>query len=238
MKFYHRKAQDRGVAENGWLHARFTFSFADYYDPEHCGFHSLIVMNNDVIEPMGGFNMHPHDNAEIFTYVISGKLEHKDSLGNGSTIHAGNFQYMSAGEGITHSEFNPSKKDKVELYQIWMLPNVRGGSPAYGEIQLEKIALKNQMKILFSGDERKESSRIKQNAVFSFGRIDSDKQLEIEPDVNLSNVWIQIISGSCEVENFSLGKADGLGIEKVEETLLVNCKETCEFFLFQLPDSQ
>ena len=238
MNLKPRYASERGKAEHGWLHARFTFSFADYYDPDWCGFHSLVVMNNDIIEPGSGFPTHPHQDAEIFTYVISGKLEHKDSLGNGSTIHAGNFQYMSAGEGITHSEFNPSKKDKVELYQIWMLPNVRGGSPAYGEIQIEKIALKNQMKILFSVDERKESSRIKQNAVFSFGRIDSDKQLEIEPDVNLSNVWIQIISGSCEVENFSLGKADGLGIEKVEETLLVNCKETCEFFLFQLPDSQ
>ena len=112
-------------------------------------------MNNDVIEPMGGFNMHPHDNAEIFTYVISGKLEHKDSLGNGSTIHAGNFQYMSAGKGITHSEFNPSKKDKVELYQHGCYPMSEEAVTAYGEIQLEKIALKNQMKILFSRDERK-----------------------------------------------------------------------------------
>ena len=118
VKIRKRPSQERGQAEHGWLHARFTFSFADYYDPNHNGFHSLIVMNNDLIEPGGGFATHPHDNAEIFTYVMSGRLEHKDSMGNGSVIQAGDLQYMSAGSGVHHSEFNPSTDEKTELYQI------------------------------------------------------------------------------------------------------------------------
>ena len=131
-----RKAYERGSAEHGWLHANFTFSFANYYDPEYCGFHSLIVMNNDIIEPGGGFPTHPHKDAEIFTYVISGVLEHRDSMGNGSVIRAGDLQYMSAGSGVTHSEFNPSKNNPTELYQIWMLPNQSGGEPRYAEKKL------------------------------------------------------------------------------------------------------
>ena len=108
-----RRADERGIAEHGWLHARFTFSFAGYYEAEHCGFHSLIVMNNDIIEPGGGFGRHPHENAEIFTYIISGELEHQDSMGNGSIIKPGHLQYMSAGDGVFHSEFNLSKDQKV-----------------------------------------------------------------------------------------------------------------------------
>ena len=139
MKFKYRSAHERGSAEHGWLHARFTFSFANYYDPEHNGFHTLQVMNNDVIEPGGGFPSHPHHDAEIFTYVLSGKLEHKDSMGNGSVIEAGDLQYMSAGEGVQHSEFNPSDSEKTELYQIWMRPNQKGGKPRYAEKKLSEI---------------------------------------------------------------------------------------------------
>ena len=138
MKFKFRPANERGIAEHGWLHARFTFSFAEYYDPDHCGFHDLMVMNNDIIEPGGGFPMHPHRDAEIFTYVISGKLEHKDSMGNGSVIETGDLQYMSAGSGVRHSEFNPSESEPTELYQIWMKPNQSGGQPKYAEKKLEQ----------------------------------------------------------------------------------------------------
>jgi len=235
MNYKLRKAQDRGTADHGWLHAKFTFSFANYYDPEHCGFHSLVVMNNDIIEPGGGFGKHPHENAEIFTYVISGQLEHKDSMGNGSIIYPGNLQYMSAGEGVYHSEYNPSDNEQVELYQIWMLPNQKGGKPRYEEKQLGPDTIQNGIKVLFSGDGRNDSTCIRQNAIFSFGHIGKGERLEISLDINHPNVWIQIISGSCKIDNFSLQKADGLGIENVKKDLEINSSEDCKFFLFQLP---
>ena len=121
-----RPAGERGQADHGWLQARFTFSFADYFDPAHMGFRSLRVMNNDTIQPGGGFGTHPHSEMEIFTYVIEGQLEHKDSMGNGAIIEPGNLQYMSAGSGVTHSEFNPSNTEKTHLYQVWLHPNVAG----------------------------------------------------------------------------------------------------------------
>ena len=235
MNYKLRKAQDRGTADHGWLHAKFTFSFANYYDPEHCGFHSLVVMNNDIIEPGGGFGKHPHENAEIFTYVISGQLEHQDSMGNGSIIYPGNLQYMSAGEGVYHSEYNPSDNEQVELYQIWMLPNQKGGKPRYEEKQLDNDTIRNGIKVLFSEDGRNDSTSIRQNAIFSFGHIEKGERLEISQDINHPNVWIQIISGGCEIDDFSLQKADGLGIENVKKDLEINSLEDCKFFLFQLP---
>ncbi len=237
MIFKFRPSNERGHADHGWLHANFTFSFANYYDPEHCGFHSLIVMNNDLIEPKGGFGKHPHENAEIFTYVISGQLEHKDSMGNGSIIRPGDLQYMSAGEGVYHSEFNPSDIEQVELYQIWMRPNQVGGSPLYEEKELGKGKVKNRLKVLFSGDKRDNSTQIRQDAVFAFGQIDSGNSLKIEPDEKLPHTWIQIISGSCTIEKYKLYKADGLGIENITKTLTITAEETCEFFLFHLSEN-
>lgn len=232
-----RRADEKGIAEHGWLHARFTFSFAGYYEAEHCGFHSLIVMNNDIIEPGGGFGRHPHENAEIFTYVISGELEHKDSMGNGSIIKPGHLQYMSAGDGVFHSEFNPSKDQKVELYQIWMLPNRQGGNPRYEEKELGKGKIKNDMKVLFSEDGHADSTPIRQKAIFSFGQIDRGNSLMIEPDDQYSHAWIQIISGSSSFGNYELNKADGLGIEDLDSKMEIKAMENCEFFIFRLSEN-
>ena len=238
MKFKLRPSAERGRAEHGWLHARFTFSFAGYYEAEHCGFHSLVVMNNDIIEPGGGFDRHPHDNAEIFTYVISGELEHKDSMGNGSIIKPGHLQYMSAGDGVFHSEFNPSNDEKVELYQIWMLPNQQGGKPRYEEKELGKGKIKNDMKVLFSEDGHNDSTPIRQKAIFSFGQIDRGNSLIIEPDNQYPHAWIQIISGSSFFGGHQLNKADGLGIEDLDSTLEIKAAENCEFFIFRLSENK
>lgn len=238
MKFKLRPSAERGRAEHGWLHARFTFSFAGYYEAEHCGFHSLVVMNNDIIEPGGGFDRHPHDNAEIFTYVISGELEHKDSMGNGSIIKPGHLQYMSAGDGVFHSEFNPSNDEKVELYQIWMLPNQQGGKPRYEEKELGKGKIKNDMKVLFSEDGHNDSTPIRQKAIFSFGQIDRGNSLIIEPDNQYPHAWIQIISGSIFLGGHQLNKADGLGIEDLDSTLEIKAAENCEFFIFRLSENK
>ena len=236
MKYKIRKAFERGSAEHGWLHARFTFSFSNYYDPDHCGFHSLIVMNNDIIEPGGGFPTHAHKDAEIFTYVISGELEHRDSMGNGSVIRAGDLQYMSAGSGVAHSECNPSKSNPTELYQIWMLPNRSGGDPRYAEKKLSGRECANGWTLLFSGDGEDESTPIRQDATFSFGQADVSSSLTIEPSPALPHAWIQVVSGSLHINGQELGKADGMSIENLDQTLKLSILESTTLFLFRLPD--
>ena len=232
-----RRASQRGTAEHGWLHANFSFSFANYYDPENCGFHSLVVMNNDVIEPGGGFPTHPHKDAEIFTYVISGELEHRDSMGNGSVIRPGDLQYMSAGSGVTHSEFNPSTNRATELYQIWMTPNKTGGEPRYAEKELAGAEKQNGWILLFSGDGREGSTPIRQNAQFLFGRADAGTNLSIKPEETLPHAWIQVVSGALSVANHKLGKADGLRIENLNAPLNLTINEACSLFLFRLSDN-
>ena len=235
MRLKVRRAQDRGTAEHGWLHANFTFSFANYYDPEHCGFHSLIVMNNDIIEPGGGFPTHPHKDAEIFTYVISGELEHRDSMGNGSVIRSGDLQYMSAGSGVTHSEFNPSKENRTELYQIWMLPNQSGGDPHYAEKKLAGQECPNGWTMLFSGDGENGSTPIRQDATFSFGQADAGSSLSIEPSATLPHAWIQVVSGALQINKQELGKADGISIENLDQSINLSIREPSTLFLFRLP---
>jgi redox-sensitive bicupin YhaK (pirin superfamily) len=131
-----RPAGERGITELGWLHGRHTFSFGEYFHPDHMGFRSLRVINDDVIEPGGGFGTHSHRDMEIFTYVIEGELEHKDSMGNGRVIRAGDLEYMSAGSGVRHSEFNPAADRQTHLLQIWIQPQKPGGAPRYADHKL------------------------------------------------------------------------------------------------------
>ena len=237
MNFRIRKASQRGTAEHGWLHAKFSFSFANYYDPNWCGFHSLTVMNNDIIEPGGGFPTHPHRDAEIFTYVISGELEHRDSMGNGSVIKPGDLQYMSAGSGVTHSEFNPSKEKQTELYQIWMHPNQSGGEPLYAEKKLSDSEGNGAMKLLFSGSGMNGSSLIRQEAEFWLGKGESQKSITLEPSPTLPHAWIQVVAGSVKTGDYSLNKADGLAIEKLDQPIELSCEADSIFFLFRLTPS-
>jgi redox-sensitive bicupin YhaK (pirin superfamily) len=234
VKFKYRPAHERGSAEHGWLHARFTFSFANYYDPEHNGFHSLQVMNNDVIEPRGGFPTHPHKDAEIFTYVLSGKLEHKDSIGNGSVIDAGNLQDLSAGKGVQHSEFNPSDSEKTELYQIWMRPNQKGGTPRYAEKKLSAENFENETRLLFSGNGLDDSIEIRQNAEILFGNYQEGEIYVLAENETHKNLWIQVIEGQINVSGNYLGKADGLGIENQTDELPLSIIEDSKFLIFRL----
>lgn len=235
MKVTKRPAEERGKAEHGWLHARFTFSFADYFDPEHMGFRSLRVMNNDTIEPGGGFGTHPHKDAEIFTYVISGQLEHKDSMGNGAIIHPGDMQYMSAGSGVLHSEFNPSSTERTELYQIWLRPNQSGGEPLYSEKKLADWKATHDWIRLFSGNESNETTtRIRQNAEIIFARLEAGRDLKLPAHPDRPHSWIQVVKGSIHVAGAELNRADGLAIENHPEPLEISATENSEVFVFQL----
>ena len=147
-----RKANDRGHANHGWLDTNHTFSFASYHDPQHMGFRSLRVMNEDRVAPGKGFGTHGHDNMEIISYVLSGALEHKDSMGNGEVLRPGEFQRISAGSGITHSEFNPSSEEPVHFYQIWLVPHVRDIQPSYQQREFGQGEKLNRLRLVASPD--------------------------------------------------------------------------------------
>ena len=191
-------------------------------------------MNNDVIEPSGRFARHPHDNAEIVTYITSGALEHKDSVGNGSVIKSGDLQYMSAGDGVFHSELNPSDSEKVEICQICMMPDQKGGQPMYVEKKLGKGRVKNEVKISFSNDGREGSTLIRQNATFGFGQLEERYSVSLKPDKDKPNKWVQVINGSLTLGDFQLRQADGLGIKMIDQSISINTEQNYEFFIFRL----
>ncbi len=231
-----RPAQERGQADHGWLQARFTFSFSQYFDPDHMGFKSLRVMNNDTIQPGGGFPKHPHSDMEIFTYVIEGRLEHSDSMGNGAVIRPGNLQYMSAASGVTHSEFNPSADEKTHLYQIWLHPNEPGGDPRYAEKELADLAKPNELTLLYSGDGRDGSTAIRQNAEIFFGRVSAGETVTVPASDRMPNAWVQVISGKVTTLGESLETADGLAIEDAPNEFAITAESDTDFFLFRLAE--
>ena len=231
-KLVKRPAESRGVAEHGWLHSRHTFSFGEYFDPDQMGFRSLRVINDDIVEAGKGFGAHPHRDAEIFSYVIEGELEHKDSLGNGSVIKAGDLQYISAGDGLTHSEFNPSPKNRVHFLQIWLKPKMSGGKPRYAEKSLGKAAKPNSLTLLFAGEPRDGAVAIRADAEIYFGKLDAGKSLTHEPLANRAQ-WIHVIEGDVSVAGEALKEGDGAAIENSVE-LEIQSKGGGQFILFDL----
>ncbi|HWY29639.1 MAG TPA: pirin family protein [Candidatus Acidoferrum sp.] len=227
-----RPAEARGVAELGWLHSRHTFSFGNYFDADHMGFHSLRVINDDVVEPGRGFGEHPHRDAEIFSYVIEGELEHKDSLGNGRVIKAGDLQYISAGRGVVHSEFNPSPKKRVHFLQIWLTPKTSGGVPRYAEKSLGQAAGPNQLTLLFAGKAREQAIEIRADADIYFGKLDAGRQLEHSSAAERGQ-WLHVISGDVSVMGENLKPGDGLAVENTR-TLEIKSHAGAEFLLFDL----
>jgi len=169
-----RKAQERGHADHGWLETRHTFSFGSYHDPEHMGFRSLRVMNEDIVQPGQGFGAHPHQDMEIVTYVLAGQLEHKDSMGNGQVLRPGEFQRMSAGTGILHSEFNPSDTDSVHFYQIWLYPDRKGIEPSYEQRAFAPAQRHNRLRLVASPSGENESLSIHQDARIYLASLDAD----------------------------------------------------------------
>lgn len=206
-----RPADARGLADHGWLKSAHSFSFADYYDPEHMGYANLRVINDDQVMPGRGFGEHPHKNAEIFSYVLDGALAHKDSLRNSSTVRAGGVQYMSAGSGVRHSEFNPSDDTPVHFLQVWLLPNQDGGEPRYETIDLSPEETAGQLKLFLSPDGRDGSLAMRADGLIYAGAFDGDETAEtILPEGH--KAWIQVARGTVNVNGQQLEAGDGLAL--------------------------
>jgi quercetin 2,3-dioxygenase len=227
-----RKSNERGRANHGWLDTRFTFSFADYFDPEHVQFRTLRVMNDDRVAGGGGFPMHPHRDMEIVTYVLEGALEHRDSMGNGSVIKPGDIQYMSAGTGVTHSEFNASKTEPVHLYQIWMMPDKRGHKPAYDQKNFSEAEKRGKLRIVASPDGREGSVKMRQdNELYAtvLGAGDSVKHA-LKPE---RHAYVQVARGSVKLNGKRLDAGDGAAISAEKSVELAGIDDA-EVLLFDL----
>ena len=226
-----RPAQERGHADYGWLKTSYSFSFNTYHDPAHMGFRALRVINEDVVMPGRGFGMHGHQDMEIVTYVISGALEHRDSLGNGGVLRAGEFQRMTAGTGIRHSEFNPSQEEPVHLYQIWLVPDRPGHVPSYEQKAFDAEGA--SLTLVASPDGRQGSLAIHQNARLFLASASVGHPLthELEPD---RHAWIQVVHGTLRIGEHVLNASDGAAISG-ETTLRLEALEPSRILLFDLP---
>jgi len=227
-----RKAAERGIGDHGWLKSYHTLSFAGYRDPAHMGFRALRVMNEDRVAPGQGFGTHPHDNMEIISYVLNGALSHRDSMGNGEVLRPGEFQCISAGSGITHSEFNPSATEPVHFYQIWLLPNVRNTAPSYQQKSYAIQDKQERLCLVASEDGRDGSLVIKQDANVYLALLGRGQRLEYRVPV-LRHVWMQLLNGRIELDGNILESGDGVSVS-AETELVVVAMEESEFMLFDL----
>jgi quercetin 2,3-dioxygenase len=231
-----RKSNERGSADHGWLKAKHTFSFANYYDESNMGFRSLRVINEDRVNPRQGFPTHAHRDMEIITYIIDGNLEHKDSMGNGSVISAGEVQYMSAGNGVRHSEFNPNDREPVHLLQIWILPDKVNYLPTYDQRAFSPEIRKNTLKLVATGDELKAKNqgaiKIRQDVDVYASLLNEGRSIEYKVGV-ARGVWIQLIRGTISVNGAVMSTGDGAKIEN-ENILEITSVRDAEFLLFDL----
>jgi redox-sensitive bicupin YhaK (pirin superfamily) len=227
-----RKAIDRGHIDHGWLNTYHTFSFGSYRDPKHTSFRALRVMNEDVVAAGQGFGTHPHSDMEIVTYVLEGELEHKDSMGNGEVLHAGEFQRMSAGTGITHSEFNPSKTQPVHLYQIWLFPERKGIEPSYEQKRFAEEERINQLRLVASPDAANGSLAIHQDARIYLSTLREGSQVSHALSAG-RHAWLQVLRGRVTLNGQLLDTSDGAAVSD-ESVLDIQAKEDAEIMLFDL----
>lgn len=228
-----RKSDERGHIEHGWLDTWHTFSFGDYFDPEEMGFSCLRVINDDRVAPAAGFPMHPHRNMEIVTYVLEGALAHKDSLGSGSEIRPGEVQRMSAGRGITHSEYNPSPDQPVHLLQIWIEPDQANVEPRYEQKVFPAEERQGRLRLLASKDGRNGSLSIHQDAVLYDALLNSGDTIAyaIAPD---RRAYLHVASGEVLLEGIPLREGDGAKIEQLGNIQLASNSQGL-ILLFDLP---
>lgn len=227
-----RKAAERGHFDHGWLDTHHTFSFGDYYDPAHMGFRSLRVINDDRVQPGQGFGMHGHRDMEIVTYVLEGALKHKDSMGNGSIIRAGQLQRMSAGTGVRHSEFNPSDSEWVHLYQIWLLPHQQGLTPSYEEVAVGDAEKQGRFRLVASPDGSDGELTIHQDARLYLAAL-LPGQAAAHPIEPGRAAWLQVLRGNVNFLGSGISAGDGVAITD-ENSVAVEATVPSEVLLFDL----
>ena len=227
-----RKSDERGYADHGWLKSQHTFSFANYYDPEHVGFSDLRVINEDRVMPSQGFGQHSHRDMEIISYVLEDALEHKDSIGNGSVIRPGDVQRMTAGHGITHSEFNHSGEDPLHFLQIWIKPETNGLEPGYEQKSLADSDLENQLHLVASRDGRDDSLTVHQDVNLYVAKIEAGKELQ-QTFGEDRKIWVQVAEGKVEINGHTLEAGDGAAIV-AENKLKFVATEKAEILVFDL----
>ena len=227
-----RRSEDRGHVNHGWLSTYHTFSFASYRDPDHVRFRALRVMNEDFVQPGEGFGEHPHHDMEIVTYVLEGALEHKDSMGHGEVLRAGEFQRMSAGTGITHSEFNPSATEPVHLMQIWIIPDRRGVAPRYEQRRFPTLSSAGRLTLLASPDGRDGSIQINAGASVYAATLGQGQgtHYALAPG---RGAWVQVVRGGVQLGEQSLSAGDGASVSE-QPAVEISAQRDAELLLFDL----
>ena len=227
-----RRSDDRGKADHGWLDSRHTFSFASYYDPDHMGFRALRVINEDRVRPGAGFGTHGHQDMEIVSYVLSGNLAHKDSLGNGSVLTAGDVQRMTAGTGVRHSEMNPSLEEPVHFLQIWIVPERDGLEPGYEEVHVSEEDKRGRLRLIASGQSENGAMKIHQDVELYATVLDagSDVKLDLKPG---RHAWVQVIRGDVSLNGHDLSAGDGAAVSD-ERALRLSAGTETEVLVFDL----
>lgn len=227
-----RKAEERGHFDFGWLNTYHSFSFGDYYDPQHTQFRALRVINEDFVAPGRGFPRHGHRDMEIVTYILQGALEHRDSMGTGSIIRRGDAQRMSAGTGVTHSEANPSQTEPVHLLQIWILPDRQGSQPEYEEKKFSDEEKRNKLRLIVSPKGSDGSVKIHQDAKIYASLLDEGRAVDHTLE-NGRSAWLQVAAGSVTVNDVDLKQGDGAAVSE-ESNLRITAREPAEVLLFDL----
>jgi len=227
-----RRSADRGHINHGWLDTYHTFSFADYYDPQHVHFRHLRVINEDRVAPGEGFPTHPHRDMEIITYVLEGAIAHKDSMGTGSVIRPGEIQHMSAGTGVTHSEFNPSKGESLHLLQIWIMPEVKGIRPSYDQKSTELEKHPDQLRLIASREGAAGAVKINQDTNLYACLLNAGASVNHVLPPNRYG-WLQVAHGEVQLNGLTLEAGDGAAVT-AESNLEITSKSGSEFLLFDL----
>jgi redox-sensitive bicupin YhaK (pirin superfamily) len=228
-----RRSNERGYADHGWLKSYHTFSFADYYDPQHVQFGPLRVINEDRVAAGGGFGTHGHSDMEIISYVLDGELAHKDSLGNGSTIRPGDVQRMSAGTGVRHSEFNPSPTQAVHFLQIWIQPGSKGIAPSYEEKRFEAQQKRGRLRLIASATGAQESVTLHQDVNLYAGLFDGSESASLSL-ADGRKIYVHVARGSIEANGETLNAGDALQLTATKELELTNGRDA-EVLVFDLP---
>ncbi|WP_295648118.1 pirin family protein [uncultured Mucilaginibacter sp.] len=234
MKKVLHPADKRGHNDLGWLNTWHSFSFSSWYDPEKMNFGALRVLNDDYVSPSKGFGMHGHDNMEIITIILSGQLEHADSMGNKGIIHAGEVQVMSAGTGIRHSEYNPSDKETVNLLQIWVFPKENDIEPRYDQKSFIDALKYNQLNTLIAPEKTGDALWINQDARFTIGQFDAGKQVDYTIKTPGNGAYVFVIDGAVTIDGTTLNKRDALGIYDTDK-FSISTNDKTQVLIIEIP---